>query len=311
MNNQYTIGIPRALLYYKYHDLWQKFFENLGCKIVYSRKSDQEILNEGVKKGIDEMCLSLKLFLGHVASLEGLCDFVLVPRINSLKRGEKLCTNFSALYDLTRNLFPDMKIIHYNVDVDHHDSELFAFLDMGKELGFSYFDSMSAYRDALHYQKQQQTLKLKKQAEQLRSNKIKILMVAHPYNLHDELIGKQVQTLLEKEGVAIIYSDCYDESNLEEEAKVISPKSYWTYNQELLGAIVHYKKRVDGIILLTTFPCGPDSLTNEMCLHKIKDKPIINLIIDELNSENGLTTRIESFIDIIREKKKRRDPVGK
>ncbi len=311
MNDRIKIGIPKALLFYKYGNLWINFFENLGFDIIISPDTNLETLEKGKLKLDDEACLSLKIFMGHVEYLIDKCDYILIPRIACLNKHEKLCTNFSALYDLTKNLFQDLPILHYNVDVDHHDSELFAFLDMGKELGFSYFDSMSAYRDALHYQKQQQTLKLKKQMEKLRSDNLKILMVAHPYNLHDELIGKQIQTLLEKEGVSVIYSDCYDESNLEEEAKVISPKSYWTYNQELLGAIVHYKKRVDGIILLTTFPCGPDSLTNEMCLHKIKDKPIINLIIDELNSENGLTTRIESFIDIIKEKKKRRNPVGK
>ena len=34
-----------------------------------------------------------------------------------------------------------------------------------------------------------------------------------------------------------------------------------------------YKNSVDGILLLTTFPCGPDSLVNEMIISKIK-KPL-------------------------------------
>ncbi len=311
MNNKYIIGIPRALLYYKYHHLWRKFFEVLGCQVVESKKSDREMLSEGCKKGIDEMCLSLKLFLGHVAFLEGKCDYILVPRINTLKKGEKLCTNFSALYDLTQNLFPNQKILHYNIDVECHDNELFAFLDMGKELGFSYFDSMHAYRIAKEHFKQEETLKVKRQLEKLHQNdKIKILIAAHPYNLYDELVGGTVTKLLKEEGVSILYSDCYDKTHFKEEAQKISPKSYWTFNQEILGSIMHYKNKVDGIILLTTFPCGPDSLTNEMCLHKVKDKPIINLIIDELDSENGLTTRIESFVDIIKAKRKRSDQYG-
>ncbi|MDD3305409.1 MAG: hypothetical protein PHT75_04805, partial [Bacilli bacterium] len=74
---------------------------------------------------------------------------------------------------------------------------------------------------------------------------------------------------------------------------------YWTYNQDIINSILYYQQKVDGIIMITSFPCGPDSLANEMFLRKI-DKPIINLIIDELSSEVGLETRIESFIDIIK-----------
>lgn len=39
-------------------------------------------------------------------------------------------------------------------------------------------------------------------------------------------------------------------------------------NKELLGAFSYYKDKVDGIILITAFPCGPDSLTNEMIIRK-------------------------------------------
>ncbi len=65
---------------------------------------------------------------------------------------------------------------------------------------------------------------------------------------------------------------------------------------------MNYYNKIDGLILLTTFPCGPDSLTNEMCIRKL-NIPLTNIIIDELNGEAGLQTRIESFIDIINEKK--------
>ena len=60
---------------------------------------------------------------------------------------------------------------------------------------------------------------------------------------------------------------------------------------------------MDGIILLSTFPCGPDSLCNEMIIRKIKDKPIITIIVDELNNDAGLITRLESFIEILKDKK--------
>ena len=60
-----------------------------------------------------------------------------------------------------------------------------------------------------------------------------------------------------------------------------------------------YKDNVDGIILISCFPCGPDSICNELIQRGIKSKPIINLIIDEETGPVGLITRLESFIDII------------
>lgn len=53
--------------------------------------------------------------------------------------------------------------------------------------------------------------------------------------------------------------------------------------------------------MLSSFPCGPDSLVNELIIRKIK-LPIINLVIDDTNSFTGIETRLESFLDIINNK---------
>lgn len=303
--NQYVIGLPRGLLYYRYHDLWKTFFEELGCKVVVSDKSNQQILDNGIKNSIDEACLALKLFLGHVSSLQNKCDYVLVPRIICLKKHEKLCTNFSALYDIVHNTFPKINILNYNIDVTKKETEFFGFLKMGRELGFSYLDSARSYQKAKQIEEEHQKKRIKEQEKRLQSNNRKILLVSHAYNLYDSLIGESITNYLKKNNIEVIYADIYDKKNLKEECNMISKRNYWTYNKELLGAITHYKKQVDGIILLTTFPCGPDSLTNEMCLRKIQSIPMLNLIVDELNAEAGIVTRLESFLDIIEEKKKR------
>ena len=56
---------------------------------------------------------------------------------------------------------------------------------------------------------------------------------------------------------------------------------------------------IDGILFITTFPCGLDSLVNEVIMRRIK-KPYLNLIVDELSDNTGFETRLESFVDIIR-----------
>ena len=131
----------------------------------------------------------------------------------------------------------------------------------------------------------------------------KVLLVGHPYNIYDELIGKPIISFLEKNNIDVVYADIYDNKDIEKEVKTISEDVYFTFNKELIGAIAKYKENVEGIIIITSFPCGPDSLINELILRKAKDKPIINLIIDEANSDTGLLTRLESFIDIINKEK--------
>lgn len=296
------IGVPRALLYYKYGVLWETFFHELGYEVIISPCTNKEILSKGQALAIDESCLALKIYLGHVAYLVDKVDYVLVPRIFCLKKREKMCTNFYALYDLVNNSFP-FKAIDYNIDLEQGLTEQKAFLKMGKKLKQKPALIKKAYRKALRIEKRKQEHQLIKQEILVKkSPKLKIILVGHPYNIYDELVGKRVIKLLEDEGVTIIYADLFKDYKTKQ-YQLISKQVYWTYSKELLEALRHYYEQVDGIILLSVFPCGPDSLTNEMCLRKLKEKPIINIIIDELTGEAGLQTRIESFIDIIKYKR--------
>jgi predicted nucleotide-binding protein (sugar kinase/HSP70/actin superfamily) len=297
-----TVGIPKALLYHNYHVLWEHFFYELGVDLIYSKVTDKDILSIGNSYAIDEACLSLKIYLGHVNYLVDKADFILVPRIVSLKKGDKTCTNFYALYDIVNNLFPS-KTICYNIDIDNHINERKAFIKMGKELGFSSRLSSHAYNKAKRIAKRNMKHRFIKQRKLLESSRTKILLAGHPYNLRDKMMGGIITNILEQQDVEIIYSDIYDERESREKYKAISPHLYWTFNQDIVNSILYYKDNVDGIIMLTSFPCGPDSLVNEMCLRNI-DKPIINLIIDEMSSEVGLETRVESFIDIVKERLK-------
>ena len=299
--NKLKIGIPKALLFYKYGDLWTTFFEELDCDIVISPNTNREILDFGNKFSVDEACLSMKIYMGHIYYLLDKCDYILVPRIICLKKNEKLCTNFSALYDLVRNTFYK-KIIHYNIDIGKHEDEFYAFTTMGLELGFTYRQTVKAYKIAKEKHKLKLDRKISKQKALIaNSKKLKILLAGHPYNLYDDFIGKNIIRLLEENNIDIIYSDLYDGKYLKSEVEKISKKNYWTYNREIIGAISHYQDNVDGIILLTTFPCGPDSLSNEMIIRNVKI-PITNIIIDDASGEAGLITRIESFIDILEER---------
>lgn len=68
------------------------------------------------------------------------------------------------------------------------------------------------------------------------------------------------------------------------------------YSKENISSL-KYLDKVNGVIFLSTFPCGLDSLVNELVLRKL-NKPYLNLILDDLGGIAGMETRIESFVDI-------------
>ena len=67
--------------------------------------------------------------------------------------------------------------------------------------------------------------------------------------------------------------------------------------------VVYYKNAIDGVIFLSSFPCGPDSLVNELAIRKLDGVPSINIILDESTATSGLYTRLESFVDILKARK--------
>ena len=303
-----VIGIPRAFLYYKYKNLWETFFKELRCKILISPETNKQILKDGVTNSIDESCLSAKIYMGHVHYLIDKVDYILIPRIVNFGKKEAVCTKFNAMYDIVNNTFKNVKFLDYNIDVKENEGELKAFMKMGKILGENPITVLRAYlkaRKAYNFYEQKRS----KEQEQLLNNtdKMKMLIVSHPYNIYDRFLGYPIVKYLESFEVVPIYADVADKKQTSQKSKAISNTLYWTYNKELIGAIEYYLNKIDGIIFISTFPCGPDSLVNELCIRKVKGIPMTNIILDELQGEAGLHTRIESFIDIIREKKNRKE----
>ena len=294
-------------MYFKYQYLWQTFFAELNCQVILSPETNKKILKDGLDHSIDESCLSAKIYMGHLAYLRGKVDFILVPRIVGFGENEEVCTKFNALYDIVKNTFMDIEILSYNVDRNNHESEWKGFMKMGRALGKSPVHVLKAYLKGKTAQKKKE-LQLAQEQESLiqTRDKLKLLIIAHDYNTYDKVVGYPIIKHLENLGVVPIYADAADKKKTVQKSKLISDTLYWTFNKELIGAIDHYEKDIDGIIFISTFPCGPDSLVNELCLRKIKGIPMANIIVDELQGEAGLQTRIESFVDIIMEKRRTR-----
>lgn len=307
-NKKTRIGLPKALLYHKYCIFWKAFFEGLNCDVIESPETNREILNRGLNLSVDESCLSLKIFLGHVDWLKDKVDYIFIPHIVSPYRKEKTCVKIMALYDIVKNTFDDISLLEYTLDVDSFKFDFFAYFKAGFKITKNPILITKAYLKAKKLQRSYKEKLIKEQSEKIRNKKDSeptILVVSHPYTTYDSLLGKPIVDFLESQGVNLIHSDVLPYEITRKLYKNISPDLYWSYNKELLGGIEYYKNIIDGIIFLMTFPCGPDSLVINLCQSKLKI-PMTLIVLDELQGEAGLKTRLESFVDILKIKNKKK-----
>ena len=297
------IGIPRALLYYRHHILWKKFFEKLNCKVILSPTTNKEIVNIGISNSIDESCLSAKIYLGHILYLQDKCDYILIPRISDYGKGEKVCVRFNGLYDNIKNMNLPCQILNYNIEHTKLHYEFIEFIRIGLKINKNIFKVIYSYIYAKNKEKQQRISLENEQINVTKNNNKKVLIVSHPYNIYDKYLGTFIVDYFTKNNISILYADRLNKKISKSYAYDLSKTLYWTYAKEQIGSIEYYKNIISGIIFISTYPCGVDSLVNELMLKKVNNLPTINIILDESTKEIGLETRLESFLDIIKEEK--------
>ena len=295
------IGLPRAMLYHRYSMLWTVFLQQLGAEVVTSRPTDKEILDQGTALCVDEACLSEKIYLGHVKSLIGTCDYILVPRISNFGHKHMMCVRFEAMPDIVKNVFRDVpqKFLTYNLDVLQKQDEKSAFYGMGNQLGFDKKTIKKAYATAKAVEQRAWKKQLAEQETLYKSAGTKILVAGHSYVIEDPFLGKPVMDVLRKLDVTPIRADITEREAASKRSTILSPTIKWELNREIVGSLMANKSKVDGIILLSAFPCGPDSMIDEMIQRRMKGVPILTLTLDAQSGTAGVETRLESFVDII------------
>lgn len=303
------IGIPRALLYYKNEKLWTKFFDELGIDYIISPETNKEIIDNGSKYAIDETCLPIKIFLGHIDYLKDKCDYIFIPRIEYALNSET-CLNFRAQYDLVKNTFRNynLKVLFYN-DYGHKKPREFkAFYKLCKYLKIKRLLGKYAYRIAKQTQFYYEMFRSETQENIIKNTKkIKVLILAHAYNVGDKYVGEPILNMLKKLDVEPIIAEYLDAKKCIKTSFQVTKTLPWAYNRHLVGALELYKDLVDGVILVTTYPCGPDSMCNEMIIRQYKNIPILSLTIDAQDATAGIETRLESFVDILNFKRNGRN----
>ncbi|MHC1591114.1 MAG: acyl-CoA dehydratase activase-related protein [Candidatus Helarchaeales archaeon] len=322
------VGIPRSLLFFKYYPLWKIFLEELGFEIVLSDRTNSKIVEIGGNYAIDEICIPLKLYYGHVLNLlEKDIDYLFVPRYISTTFGTYMCPKFLGLPDMVRGTLDNLPpIIELEIDL-RKKPKFYSAFELGRKLSRSTRQIRKAYEKAIKgYHKfrelMMEGLTFEKALSVVNSGKwdfhskpvkkdysAKIALIGHGYNIYDDFINMNLLKKLKEMNVNVITLE-----NLPVEIfhknTVISKtlKNYWGNEEEILSAMsyLYEDKEIDGIIFICSFCCGPDSLIDEIITRDTKKLgiPYICLVLDEHSGQAGVITRIEAFVDMIIRKKK-------
>ncbi|MCR5261893.1 MAG: acyl-CoA dehydratase activase-related protein [Candidatus Gastranaerophilales bacterium] len=322
------IGIPRAMSYYHNYPFYHGFFKELGIEIVLSDKTTSKLINEGTKHVVSETCLPIKVFVGHVINLldKGITN-IFIPSIQSIDYKINNCSKIRGLPEIIRNVIDrpfnmieptldktekigfydfwnytanavgvtDKKLIKKAIDAgwEKYDN----FLEMTK-LGISYQTALENALNGVFENRHLQSVK-----------PLSVVIMAHGYNLFDERISLNLIKKLEKMNVKVYTALNVSKENSIKSIHELGELMYWANEADLTGAAAYYllNNKVDGIIAISAFGCGPDSLmVDEISYHAKKaNMPMMNLTIDEHTGEAGFVTRLDAFIDMLVRKKRK------
>jgi len=324
------IGIPRALGYYLYYPFWYGFFSDLGFNIKLSGKTNKKIISNGSALLVPETCLPVKIYVGHVLELlDKNVDVIYSPSIQSLSYKIYNCSKLRGLPDLIRNIIKkDYLLLEPTLDKSAKNQGLYDYLyESVKPLGITNKKLIKAasksgwncYNKYLELMKvgadhnnavEVATGKTNNVCIKPKEHYVTVAICAHAYNLFDEHFCMKIIQKLDNLGVNVYVPD-----SLPYEAKMqgisnLNAVLYWANELEVTGFAGHHmlSDSIDGIITMTAFGCGPDSLMIDRITRHAKrnKKPLLNLTVDEHTGEAGFITRLEAFTDMLLRQKRRK-----
>lgn len=320
------IGIPRTLYFYTFFPLWKTFFEELGMEVIFSPPTNAALMDYGIKDTVNDACIPIKVFHGHVASLRSKVDYIFIPRLVSLDGKSTLCPKFLGLPDMVRSSVEHLP----NVVVESlHLKRFWAlprfFLRLGKKFTNNIWLIWRAYFKALHswktYKEQllqgyyPSTLEGDRHGIVMvpykfrGKGRLKLAVLAYPYVLYDPFMSVDLLKKLEDMGVETFIPDSLQPAQLKKGKQHLPMNLFWYYSNQVVWTSLYflYEKRtmVDGIIHVTAFGCGPDAMVDKLIELEARDAkmPFLTITIDEHTGEAGMATRLEAFVDMLLKKK--------
>ncbi len=308
------IGIPRGLWFYDYYPLWKTFYEELGAEVILSQPTNKTTLDLGVKNTVDEACLPVKIFHGHVLDLKDKVDLIFLPKMMSVYHREYNCPKFCGLPEMAIHSLKDLPPL-IDIEINFNKSrknlqktvyQFGSYITKNKsQIDQAFEKALEAYEN---YKRQLKSgyIPINGEFNNCSNNlsSVNIVVMGHPYNIYDQYGSMDLINKLQAYHVNIITPEMIDYKIINKYASTLEKKMFWSYGRKILGTAMHLANsgNIDGIVYLSSFGCGIDSIIEELSkriLGKNSRIPYLLLTIDEHSGEVGINTRLEAFMDMI------------
>lgn len=313
------IGVPRGMYFYKFYPFAKRFMTELGAEMVPSPPTNKEILDLGSRYCIDDACLPVKVYHGHAEYLKDKVDYMLIPRLTSIAPKEYICPKFGGLPEMVKYSIKGLpKIIDVEINMYKGKKNLINSLyRIGSMFTRNPYRIKRAFDRAVKEQimynnnllKGELSAKYIDETDITRSNNGPLVGIAtHPYLLYDDFINMNLLNKLSSRGIKFFLPEMLEKKIIEEKCSMFEKRMFWSSSKDLIGSALYMfeNSKIDGILMLTSFGCGIDSLSIELIQRlgrKKSSKPFIVITLDEHTGDANFNTRLEAFLDLIDRRK--------
>jgi predicted nucleotide-binding protein (sugar kinase/HSP70/actin superfamily) len=291
------VGIPRALLYYRYGRFWEEFLTGLGAEVVVSRRTDKVLLQKGLGHVSSEVCLPIKIMAGHLEELAGQVDTLFLPRLLWLEDKLYACPKMIGIVDIARMMLGDrVRMVAPKIQ----GSLWLPHFRAGMELCH---DPVRVVRSLARARKY---LPAHDRVPEFPAGEKRVALIGHFYNLEDDFISRPMVDTFTGHGYRICTKDELPGSVLRSR-QGFARKIRWVYERELYNAFRFLVDKVSGVCVIVSMGCGPDSLVAEFMREEAqqRDVPFLQLVIDEHTGTAGIVTRVEAFLELAERRRAR------
>ncbi len=306
-----AIGIPRALYVNDYLPFWGTFFAELGYRVVLSERTNRALINRALESTVAESCFPAKVALGHIRDLIDkkvdvlfLPSFIRFPDSHDGTGNAQACPYAQALpyvarsslrYGGTRVIEPVLLL----QDERNFDRSMRA---IGRLLGKGRTATARAARRASEAQDEFSRAVRERGRELLAGRKRgqpALVLIGRNYNTCDPGLNLNLPAKIRDLGVQAIPMDFVPHDGYGLKQKNL----YWRSGQKIMAAGAVCRNDPDLYpVYITNFGCGPDSFITHFFKQEMEGKPFLQLEIDEHSADAGAITRIEAFLDSVRQR---------
>lgn len=134
------------------------------------------------------------------------------------------------------------------------------------------------------------------------TERLRIALVGHSYLTQESYANRDLLgRLREKTKVSLVQHVTQEEVNAH--LLGLRKKLFWNHAKQIFGSGSKFiqDQEIDGIIYLSCFGCGTDSMVQELLAYRAREhhKPYMVVTLDEHSGEAGLVTRLEAFLDML------------